>query len=128
MTSRELLRFKKVLENEQDAAVRVALQRRQNIAIERSADAFEQISYAIERELALADLSRHSDLIRQIRAALGRIETGTLGVCQCCRKPIRPKRLLAVPWTPLCIRCQETADGQDRAGLHSADEIRETAA
>lgn len=128
MTPKELLRFKTVLEGEQDALVRAALQRRQSIAIEQSPEALEQISYASERELALADLSRHSDLIRQIRAALGRIETGTFGVCQCCRKPIFPKRLIAVPWTALCIRCQETADGQDKAGLHSADEIRATAA
>ena len=54
MTPRELVKFKKVLENEQDAALRAALQRRQSIAIEQSADAFEQIGYAGERELALA--------------------------------------------------------------------------
>ena len=89
----------------------------------RAAEAFEQIGYASERELALADLSRHSELIRQIRAALGRIEDRTFGVCQYCRKPIRPKRLMAVPWTPLCIRCQETADGQDGAVSYSADRL-----
>lgn len=127
MTPKELLKFKTVLEDQQDAAVRAALQRRQGIAIEQSADAFDQVIYA-ERELALADLSRHSALIRQIRAALGRIAAGTFGVCQGCRRPISPKRLLAVPWTPLCIRCQETADGHDRAGLHPADEMRATAA
>jgi DnaK suppressor protein len=128
MTSRELLQFKKVLENKQDAALRAALQRRQSILVEQSADAYEQITYADERELALADLSRHSDQIRQIQAALERIAAGTFGVCRRCGKPIRSKRLMAVPWTPLCIRCQETADGQDKAGLHPGDEIRESAA
>ena len=123
MTPKELLKFKKALENEQDTVVRAALQRRQSIAVEQSADAFEQINYATERELALADLSRHSELIRQIRAALGRIEARTFGVCQRCRKAIRPKRLIAVPWTPLCLQCQELADGQD-----SVDEMRATAA
>ena len=71
----------------------------------------------------MADLSRRSDLLRQIRAALGRIENGTFGVCQHCRKAIPPKRLMAVPWTPLCIRCQETADGQDGADLYSDREL-----
>lgn len=128
MTVRELLSFKKMLENERDAAVRAALKRRQSIAIEETAEAFEQIAYDRERELALADLTRHSDLVRQIRAALGRIENGTFGVCQRCRKPIRQKRLMAVPWTSLCIRCQETADGQDRATSYSAEKTRATAA
>ena len=128
MTGSELLKFKNILENEQHAAMRAALQRRQSIAIEQSAETFEQISYDSDRELAVADLSRHSDLVRQIRAALRRIENGTFGVCQYCRKPIRLKRLTAVPWTPLCIRCQETADGQDRPGLYSAENTRATAA
>ncbi len=123
MTPKELLKFRKALEDEQDTVVHAALQRRQSIAVEQSADAFEQINYATERELALADLSRHSELIRQIRAALGRIEARTFGVCQRCRKAIRPKRLIAVPWTPFCLQCQELADGLD-----SVHEIRATAA
>ena len=66
-------------------------------------------------------------MIRQIRAALGRIEAGTFGVCQRCRKPIRAKRLIAVPWTALCIRCQEKADGRT-APASGGREIRATAA
>ena len=128
MTEKELLSFKKILGTEQDAAVRAALRRRQSIAIEQSAEEIEQISYDTERELAVADISRHSDLVRQIRAALGRIENGTFGVCQCCRKPIRLKRIKAVPWTSLCIRCQETVDGQDRLGLYAGEGTRATAA
>ena len=128
MTPRELATFKKVLEDEQNTALRVALQRRQGITIEPSADAFDQIVFAGERELALAELSRHSAMIQQTRAALDRIAAGTFGICQCCEKPIRTKRLLAVPWTALCIRCQENADAQGGAGLRRDDEIRATAA
>jgi len=82
-----------------------------------------QINYATERELALAGLSRHSELLRQIQAALCRIEARTFGVCQRCQTAIRRKRLIAIPWTPLCIQCQELADGHD-----SIDELRATAA
>ena len=125
MTPREVLKFKKMLERERDAAVRAALQRRESIVVEQTAEALEQTVYDGERELALADLTRHSERIREIRAALGRIETGTFGVCRHCRRPIGAKRMAAVPWTSLCIRCQESAD---RTGLDSADETRATAA
>lgn len=128
MTPRELATFKKILEDQQNTALRVALQRRQGITIEQSADAFDQIVLAGERELALSELSRHSVRIRQIRAALDRIAVGTFGVCQCCEKTIPSKRLLAIPWTALCIRCQEVADAQGGNGLWRDDEIRATAA
>ena len=112
MTARELVRLKKVLANELDAVARAARQGRECIAIEQSAEAFEQLCHDNDRELAMADLSRRADQVRQIRAALVRMENGTFGVCQYCRKAIPPKRLNAVPWTRFCIQCQETADRQ----------------
>ena len=128
MTRVELLRFKKILEDEREAALRAAFRQRQRISTEQSAEAFEQLGYDVDRELALADLIRHSGLIREIRAALDRIETGAFGVCLSCQKPIRPKRLMAVPWAPLCIRCQETAEEQDGADHDFPGEARQTAA
>jgi len=123
VTPKELSGFKNALESERDTVVHAALRRRQRITVEQSADAFEQINYATERELALAGLSRHSELLRQIQAALCRIEARTFGVCQRCQTAIRRKRLIAIPWTPLCLQCQELADGHD-----SIDELRATAA
>lgn len=43
--------------------------------------------------------------LRQINAALERVEDGTYGDCVNCGKPISEKRLAAVPHTPLCIDC-----------------------
>jgi RNA polymerase-binding transcription factor DksA len=43
--------------------------------------------------------------IRQIRAALGRIENGTYGDCVNCGAAIAQARLDAIPWTPLCREC-----------------------
>lgn len=128
MTAKEMREFKHVLEHEQEVAARAASRRRQSIAIEQSAETFEQIGYAGERELAMADLSRHSDLIRQIQAALRRIEKGTFGICQACRKPIPMKRLVAVPWTARCVRCQQAADAQDSRIPDSVDQTRTAAA
>lgn len=45
--------------------------------------------------------------ITQIRAALGRIEDGSYGVCVRCGEPITEARLDVLPWTPLCRSCAQ---------------------
>jgi DnaK suppressor protein len=46
-------------------------------------------------------------LLRELEAALRRIEQGTYGVCPECEEPISAKRLDAVPWAKFCVSCQE---------------------
>jgi len=41
--------------------------------------------------------------LRQVDAALQRIEAGTYGACSVCGKQIPVERLEAVPWTTMCI-------------------------
>jgi RNA polymerase-binding transcription factor DksA len=48
-----------------------------------------------------------SEILAQVRAALGRLEDGTFGQCVVDGEPIAAPRLEAVPWTPYCIRHQE---------------------
>ncbi|MCV6592249.1 MAG: TraR/DksA family transcriptional regulator [Silicimonas sp.] len=43
--------------------------------------------------------------LRQIDAALARIEDGSYGDCVKCGEEIAPKRLAALPATPLCVKC-----------------------
>jgi RNA polymerase-binding transcription factor DksA len=43
--------------------------------------------------------------IRQIHAALGRVEAGDYGVCVRCGEEIAEARLDLLPWTPVCRRC-----------------------
>jgi DnaK suppressor protein len=65
-------------------------------------------------------------LLREISAALQRIEAGTYGVCMECEEPISPKRLDAVPWAKFCVTCQELIaqrieQGQDVDEYEAAD-------
>ncbi len=46
-------------------------------------------------------------LLREIRAALERLDGGAYGVCQQCGAPIEGKRLDAIPWAAFCVPCQE---------------------
>lgn len=43
------------------------------------------------------------DQLRDVDAALQRLEAGTYGICSSCGKTIPVERLEAVPWTTLCI-------------------------
>ncbi len=89
------------------------LRSRDGLAIEKSADPMDEIQRATERDLAIRSVDRDSTLLRQVRAALQRIDEQTFGVCVDCDEEISPKRLKAVPWAQRCIQCQEAAD-QDR--------------
>jgi RNA polymerase-binding protein DksA len=46
-------------------------------------------------------------LLRELEAALARVDEGSFGVCQGCGEPISERRLEAVPWASFCIPCQE---------------------
>lgn len=72
-----------------------------------------ETSYTKEFLLSLSDGEREQLLL--IDEALKRLEHGEFGVCQVCHKEIGPKRILALPWTPLCIDCQEKAEEELRA-------------
>ncbi|HUK19121.1 MAG TPA: TraR/DksA C4-type zinc finger protein [Bryobacteraceae bacterium] len=109
MNQTELEKYKKVLEAKQ-AELSVGLRNRDDIAIEKTPDALDEVQLAGERELAIRNLDRESNLLRNVRSALGRIHDGSYGVCMHCEEDIKPKRLDAVPWTKFCIRCQEMAD------------------
>jgi len=46
----------------------------------------------------------NSDVLQQVRDALGRVEDGTFGTCIVDGGPIEEQRLEAVPWTPYCLK------------------------
>jgi DnaK suppressor protein len=92
--------------------------KRDGIAIERTADAVDEVQLAAMRELTTRGLDREAKMLRNVRAALGRIVDGTYGTCLECEEEISQKRLNALPWASLCIACQEQNDRNSR--LHVA--------
>jgi DnaK suppressor protein len=122
MTKNELNKYRNVLEDKQADLVQM-MRNRDGIVIEKSADALDEVQYATERELAIRSLDRDSNLLRNVRAALDRIEEGSFGVCLQCEEDISPKRLAAVPFTAYCIVCQELADRGQHEGAENLDEL-----
>lgn len=49
---------------------------------------------------------RELALLRELEAALRRLDGGAFGVCEGCGEPISERRLEAVPWARLCIPCE----------------------
>ena len=127
MTKSELNKFKKILETKQ-AELEQIVRNRDAITIEKSADALDEVQHAAERELAIRNLDRESNLLRNVRAALRRIEDGSFGICMHCEEEISPKRLVALPWAPYCIQCQEQADKNQEDGNDSFEDLLVNAA
>lgn len=109
MTRNELNQFWTILSAKHMELAR-ATGRRDDIAIERTADAMDEMQFATQRELSTRNLERQSGLLRNVRAAMDRIAGGSYGTCLHCEEEISHKRLNAVPWATLCIGCQEMAD------------------
>ena len=109
MTKSEQNRFRAILTARVAELERLTRQR-DGIAIERSPDLLEEIQAASERALAVSNLDREYNQLRNARAALDRIHEGTFGTCQQCDEDLHPQRLAAVPWAQFCIRCQEAVD------------------
>ncbi|MBV8709719.1 MAG: TraR/DksA family transcriptional regulator [Acidobacteriaceae bacterium] len=127
MTKTEMNKFKKILENKQDELERI-VRNRDAITIEKSADALDEVQHASERELAIRNLDRESNLLRNVRLALRRIEDESFGICLHCEEEISPKRLAAVPWAAFCIQCQEQADRNQEQGNDMLEDLLVNAA
>jgi DnaK suppressor protein len=121
MTKSEVNKFKKILETKQ-AELEKIVRNRDAIAIEKSADALDEVQHASERELAIRNLDRESNLLRSVRLALRRIDDGSFGTCLHCDEEISPKRIAAVPWAANCIQCQEIADRNKEEGVETFDD------
>jgi DnaK suppressor protein len=127
MTKTELNKFRNTLEAKQ-AELEQFVSNREGIAIEKSPDALDEVQHAAERELAIRNLDRESNLLRHVRGALRRIQDGSFGICLHCEDEISPKRLAAVPWTAYCIQCQELADKNAAEGNEQLDDLLVNAA
>lgn len=112
MTKQELDKYRKALEAKLKELGPVK-QRVTEIQISTQSDPNEVGATALSVHLAISSADLDSALRKAVAGALRRIKEGTYGVCLGCEEDISPKRLDAVPWTPLCIDCQEKAENGD---------------
>ena len=60
--------------------------------------------------MAQASGQRRISQLKEIEAALKRIDDGDYGICQDCDEPINPRRLEVDPTARLCIDCASKAE------------------
>jgi DnaK suppressor protein len=89
---------------------------REEILIENAAEEFDRLQQQLNREVAIRNLDRESKLLKDVQAAMNRIEDETFGTCLRCEEPIPEKRLKALPWAAYCVSCQEIIDRQKASG------------
>ena len=64
-------------------------------------------SDAFEQEYTLSLMASEEGTLEQIEHALDRIRARTYGTCEDCGGVIAKKRLEAIPFASMCIRCAE---------------------
>lgn len=64
-------------------------------------------SDAFEQEFTLTLMASEEGTLEQIEHALDRIRAKTYGTCEDCNGVIAKKRLEAIPFASMCIRCAE---------------------
>jgi RNA polymerase-binding transcription factor len=114
MRKTELSGFRRTLETRRDELEK-GNWNREALAIDTSPEELDRIQNASNRDWAMGNLERDSSRLREVRAALDRIDAGTFGVCASCEERINPRRLSAVPWAESCIVCQEAADREQKS-------------
>ncbi len=67
-------------------------------------------SDAFEQEFTLSLMATEEETLDMVEQALARIRDRTYGVCEECGGVIAKKRLEAIPFAPLCIRCAENLE------------------
>jgi DnaK suppressor protein len=113
LTKKELEKYRRLLE-EKKGSLAAELAKARDAEEETTEEATQDIadkavsSYTREFLYSLSDSDRTTLL--QIDGALARIDEGTYGLCGNCSAPMAEKRLVAVPWTPYCVDCQELSE------------------
>lgn len=92
--------------------------RRDELITERVHDPMDQLQNRADLDLAARFVNTDFQTKRAVETALKVLNEGEYGVCQDCGDPINAKRLTAIPWTTLCISCQEEKD--EVGGLREA--------
>ncbi len=116
MRRRNLNNFEKLLTRQLGELLIEAEKTKNTVKVseEPSSDPMDQASDQFDREILFRLRDRESKLMVKIKEALGRIESGTFGVCEECGQQISLKRLRARPMATLCIECKHEQEASEK--------------
>ncbi len=109
MDGKKLEYFKDKLRQKQVSLIEM-VHRTEGYGREKDQDTLDMADLAVEsytKEFMFGKSSGDRHRLQLISEALERIKDKSYGTCENCENKIQPKRLEAVPWTKLCIQCQD---------------------
>ncbi|MCX7905227.1 MAG: TraR/DksA family transcriptional regulator [Elusimicrobiales bacterium] len=74
-------------------------------------DEIDDVVQTVEKEIKFDISANEKNILNEIEIALKKIENGTYGKCELCKKDIEPKRIKAIPYSRYCIECQKKQYG-----------------
>ena len=83
---------------------------RDDLIRDRSSDPWDQMQDRFELDLTISVINKDWKTRKAVERALKLLAIDEYGICQDCGAEINPKRLEAIPWTTLCVYCQEDRD------------------
>lgn len=87
-------------------------QDRSELTVETSPDALDTIQMTTDREVCVERMNISAQILSDVRAALESVNNGSYGICEDCDEPISPRRLNAIPWARVCVKCQQARDSR----------------
>lgn len=100
--------YVRLLHSKREELVHHLRAHRQEMLIDRvPEDGVGLASLTLLEDLAVGALQREQQLLGEVEAALVRLQRGDYGTCERCGADIPERRLHALPWTRLCLRCAE---------------------
>jgi DnaK suppressor protein len=85
-------------------------------------DTYDLASDARDQEISVILTDRVREKLGAIDEALGRIDEGSYGVCEECGLDIAEGRLLALPFTRLCVSCQSDRERESKLNRRYEDD------
>lgn len=109
-SEKQLAEFRANLEQmrkEIQQSIQARLASKRDLEIKDIGDSFDSASEGREQEFGYLMNTRDREKMMKIADALRRLDAGEYGICEECGEPIGVKRLRAMPFATLCLRCQE---------------------
>lgn len=83
---------------------------RDKLIRERCNDPMDQVQNRFEMDFSISVINKAFETRKAVETALKLLAIDEYGICQGCGAEINPKRLEAIPWTTLCVYCQDEND------------------
>ena len=73
-------------------------------------DSIDQATQSLDKEILFELSDNERKMLRDIDAALRKMEKGSYGLCEHCKKTIEKKRIKALPSARYCMSCQSGSE------------------